>query len=110
MTVQVRSRANEQAIALDIDDLQRQLEILAQNGKWSELAALMKGRDELLSKVTDSDRAIIFRAAVRSNDRVLKLVQSDKQAVAHQLTSLRRGREMTSRYESHRESGNVSLD
>ena len=109
MTVRAPSTANEQAIAPEIDELQRQLEILAQNGKWTELAALMKRRNELLPKVTDSDRTIIFRAAVRSNDRVLSLVQADKQAVAHQLTSWRRGREVTSRYESHRESGNVSL-
>ena len=110
MTIQAPSWANEQAIAHKIDNLQRQLEILAQNGKWTELAALMKRRDELLSKVTDIDRAIIFSAAVSSNARVLKLVQADRQAVAHQLTSLRRGRKVTSSYESHREAGDLPSD
>lgn len=110
MTAQAPSTAHGQAIALEIDNLQRELETLAQNGKWSELAAVMKRRDELLSRVTDIDRAIIFRAAVRSTDRMLKFVRADRQAVAHQLTSLRRGREVTSRYESHREAENVPLD
>ena len=59
------------AIALEIDNLHRELETLGQNGKWSELAAVMKRRDELLSKVPDIDRAIIFRAALRINERTL---------------------------------------
>ncbi len=110
MTMQAPSTVHGQAIALEIDNLHRELETLGQNGKWSELAAVMKRRDELLSKVPDIDRAIIFRAALRINDRMLKLVQADRQAVAHQLTSLRRGREVTSRYESHRAAENVPLD
>ncbi len=110
MTTQSPSTAHGQAIALEIDNLQRQFETLGKNGKWSKMAAVMKRRDELLSKVPDIDRAIIFRAAVRSTDRLLKFVRADRQSVAHQLTSLRRGREVTSRYESHREAENLPLD
>ena len=108
--MQAPATAHGPAIGLEIDDLHRELEFLARNGKWSELAALMKRRDQLLDKVGDSDRAIVFRAAVRSNDHLLKLLQANRQAVAHQLTSLRRGRQATSRYESHRVAENVPLD
>ncbi len=103
MTAQSPSTAHGQAIALEIAKLQREFETLGQNGKWSNMAAVIKRRDELLSNVPDIDRAIIFRAAVRSTDRMLTFVRADRQAVAHQLMSLRRGREVSSRYESHRD-------
>ncbi len=101
MTVQTSSTANGLPLAAEIADLHRNLEILAQDGKWSELADVMQRRDELLHTVTDIDRAILFSAAVRSNERLLKLAQADRQAVAHQLSSLRRSREGASRYDSH---------
>ena len=94
---------HESAIADEIDDLQRELETLAKSEKWSELALLLKRRDKLLSKVPDFDRATTISAAIQSTDRWLNLVQVKKQAVAHQLTSLRRGRTATGCYEAHRE-------
>lgn len=108
MTIKASPSANGPAIGDEIDDLHRKLETLAQNGKWSELTALMQRRDELLPKVTDIDRAVVSISTVRANDRVLKLVRAQRQGIADQLTTMCRGCDMTGHYASHREAPNTT--
>lgn len=93
----------ESAIAVEIEDLHRRLEILARNSRWPEFAEAIKRRDELLVTISGSERASVFQATVRSNERLLKLARAGRQAIADQLTSLRHGREMAGRYEQHRQ-------
>ncbi len=99
--------SHETTVAFEIDSLQQELETLAEGGKWSRLALLLKRRNTLLSNATNIDRAMTVRAAVRSNARLLKLAQVDRQAVAHRLISLRRSRKATGYYEAHHDAGKL---
>lgn len=90
------------AIGVRIDCLNRKLEALAMNGEWAELPHVIKDRDDLLSRAPDLEQAALLQAAVCSNDKILKMAQSERQSVANQLTSLRHSREKSGRYESQR--------
>lgn len=104
MTIKAPSTPGEQPIVEEIEDLQHEMERLAGDEQWPELAAAMEYRDNLLSKVTGVDRSQIFSAALHSNHRVLEFVRKGRRGAAEQLTSLRRGREATGQYDSHRAS------
>ena len=95
---------------IKIDNLHRELESLAADGKWSELAAVLKRRDTLLSEVTNTDRHMTVKAVIQSNNHLLELALADRQAVARQLTTLRRSRDAAGRYQSHRQISEVPPD
>ena len=95
-------RTDEPTIAAEIDNLNRTLLELAQAGDWTPLAKAMRHRDELLGEVAPNERATVFKAAVRSNDLVLELVRSGRQAVRSECLALRRRRDGAGQYELHR--------
>ncbi len=88
-------------IAAQVAELHRHLEILAEEGKWLELADAIRRRDELLARVSVQDRANILGAAVCSTERLLQLARADRQAVSEKLSLLRRGRDLAGRYASN---------
>ncbi len=90
------------SIKVRIEVLNRKLEALAANGRWSEFSKAMTLRDDLLARVAGADQGTVFKAAARANDNILKAVRSERQSVADQLTNLRRGRENSDRYETQR--------
>ncbi len=93
---------DEPTIAAEIDELNRTLLDSAQTGDWTALATAMRRRDDLLGRVGPEERAAVFKAAVRSNDLVLELVRSGRQAVRSEVLALRRRRSEAGQYELHR--------
>lgn len=102
MTAQTPVLTGDAAIVAEIEALQQRLESLADAGDWSGFAIAMQRRDELLPMVAVNDRANLFAAVMRANDRMLKLAKAKRQDIADQLVTLRRGRDMAGRYASHR--------
>lgn len=94
--------------AVELADLHVRLVALAHAGDWSELAVTMQHRDALLGAVTVSERAVVFTAAMRCNDLVSGLVCAARQGIVDQLRTLRRGRDMSGRYEAHRAAVNTA--
>lgn len=98
MTLQMPNSTGNAVIVAEIEALQLRLESLARAGDWSGFTTAMQRRDALLPKVAVNDRAVVFASTVRANGRVVKLARAQRQAIADQLTMLRRGRDMTLHY------------
>jgi len=90
------------ALVTELDELRTRLETLASDGDWAEFAIVMQRRDALLPNVAVEDRAVVFAAALSTNERLLGLVRSERQDVSDQLVTLRRGKEMIGEYAANR--------
>ena len=84
----------------EIDELHRRLVDMARDRNWSGLANAMKVRDDLLTRVTPTERAAIFQSAVLCNERILQMVRSSRQSVRTEFLELRKRRDVAGRYES----------
>ena len=102
MNVQKNAPENGHGIRCKLDKLHAKLESLARNGEWSEFSNAMVHRDDLLAQLPEIEQGVVYKAAVRTNDRILKMAQSARQSVADELTSLRRSRRNSDCYESQR--------
>lgn len=89
---------NPEALASAIN---RQLEALAVEGDWLEVADALTRRDALLARVPAAERKAALLSARRCTDRLQTLASAAKTECAGELAALKRGRKAMASYRAN---------
>lgn len=78
--------------------LNQQMETLASEGEWEEVAKAMTKRNGILSRLTGADSGPTLLAAQSTTKAILQLAEKAKQELSVKLTNIHRGKQARENY------------